>query len=91
MVEFWFSETITYNGEELEVSGYAYPPDSETNTPRTMEIESVIYKGIDVWNILETATEGIEELLWKKLDERAESAAEDRAEAQIEAKKEWRG
>lgn len=63
-----FSETITYNGEELEVSGEVYPAEEDTNTAASIEIESVVYKGIEVWDILETATEELEELLWKKFE-----------------------
>lgn len=72
-----FSETIKFNGEDLEVSGNSWPyhagsrergtglqlePDEEAG----FEVEEIVYKGIDVYPIMESAMDEICELLEKK-------------------------
>lgn len=72
-----FMETIQYNGEELEVCGHSWPfcrgerepgtglqlsPDDEAG----FEVEEIFYKGIDVFSLMESAMDEINELLEKK-------------------------
>lgn len=72
-----FSETIVYNGEELEVSGNSWTfhagsrehgtglqlsPDEDAG----YEVEEILYKGVDVYSIMESAMDEICELLEKK-------------------------
>ena len=72
-----FSETIKFNGEELEVSGNSWPyhagsrehgtglqlePDEEAG----FEVEEIFYKGVDVFSLMESAMTEINELLEKK-------------------------
>jgi hypothetical protein len=72
-----FSETIKYNGEELEVSGNSWPfhagarergpglqlePDEEAG----FEVEEIIYKGVDVFSLMDNSMDEINEQLEKK-------------------------
>ena len=93
-----FNVTVSYNGEELEVSGeeyeatigakgsYGEPLDPDEDG--SIEISTVLYKGVDVWNILEAAADDIEELVWSELYAQSEAAAESAAEAEYESRKE---
>jgi hypothetical protein len=70
-----FTESVVYNGEEIEVSGCYYKAcrgmrergtglQLEPDEPASIEIESIMYKGIDVVNLLESAFIDIEGLVW---------------------------
>lgn len=76
-----FSESIVYNGEKLEVSGSYYPASRgmrehgtglqlEPDEPAEIEIESILYKEIEVFGLMETAIEIIEERVWVAFSER---------------------
>lgn len=72
-----FCETIKFNGEELEVSGNSWPfcrgarelgtglqlePDEEAG----FEVEEIIFKGVNIFYLMESAMDEINELLKKK-------------------------
>jgi hypothetical protein len=71
-----FSETIEYNGEEIEVSGNSWPEyrgyrnsfgaPEEEDEDAGYEIEEIIYKGVDVFSLMDNSMDEINELLEKK-------------------------
>lgn len=76
-----FSESIIYNGETLEVSGTYYPATRgareygtglqlEPDEPAEIEIESIIFSGVEVIGLMETAMQQIDSLVWESFHER---------------------